>query len=86
MNEDNLAKVVMRIPKRMEAKFSEPLKRLEIEGDAMPTFKYVVDFLKERAFVLNHPIFSGRSRENAFTRVKLSGKPPVTPRSLFLLT
>ena len=33
--------------KWMQAKFAERLKRLQSEGNMMPTFKDVVDFLKE---------------------------------------
>ena len=85
MNADNLEKVIKRLPKGMQAKFAERLKRLESEGHAMPTFKDVVDFLKERAFVLNHPFFSAGSHENMVTRMKTRGKPPVTPKSPFFV-
>jgi len=47
MNADNLEIVIKRLPKWMQAKFPERLKRLKSEGHAMPTFKDVVDFLKE---------------------------------------
>lgn len=49
----------------------------------MPTFKDVVDFLKERAFVLNHPFFSGGSGENMASRVKSKFKPPGISKSHF---
>ena len=58
MNADNLDKVIKQLPKWMQAKFAERLRRLASEGHAMSTFEDVVDFLKERAFVLNHPFFS----------------------------
>jgi len=85
MNVNNLEKVIRRLPKWMQAKFAERLKRLESEGHAMPTYKDVVDFLKERAFVLNHPFFSVGSHESVVTRVKNRGKPPVTPKSPFFV-
>ena len=68
LNADNLEKVIKRLPKWMQAKFAERLKRVESEGHAMPTFKDVVDFLKERAFVLNHPFFSAGCCANVVTR------------------
>ena len=75
----------MRLPKWMQAKFAERLKRLEGEGHAMPTFKHVVDFLRERAFILNHPFFSAGSRENVVSKFKSRGKPPVTPKPAFFV-
>lgn len=83
MNTDNLEKVIMRLPKWMQTKFAERLKHMESKGHMMPTFKDVVDFLKERAFVLNHPFFSGGSGENMASRVKSKVKPPVIPKSPF---
>ncbi|XP_068749478.1 uncharacterized protein [Montipora capricornis] len=85
MNVGNLEKVIMRLPKWMQAKFAERLKRLEGEGHAMPTFKHVVDFLRERAFILNHPFFSAGSRENVVSKFKSRGKPPVTPKPAFFV-
>ena len=85
MNADNLEKVIKRLPKWMQAKFAERLKRLESEGHVMPTFKDVVDFLKERAFIMNHPFFSAERCENVVTRVKSRGKLPVTPKSPFFV-
>ena len=71
----------MRLPKWMQGKFAERLKRLESEGHMMPTFKDIVDFLKERAFVLNHPFFSRGSGENLSPKVKFRIKPPqVNPK------
>lgn len=80
MNADNLEKVIMRLPKWMQAKFAERLKRLESDGHAMPTFKDVVDFLKERAFVLNHPFFSSGSGENMAAKNRSKSKLPVLPK------
>ena len=81
MNADKLEKVIMRLPKWMQAKFAERLKGLESEGHMMPTFKDIVDFLKERAFVLNHPFLSRGSGENVSPKVKSRIKPPqVNPK------
>ena len=44
MNADNLEKAIMWLPKWLQAKFVERLKRLESEGHMIPTFKDVVDF------------------------------------------
>ncbi|XP_068712758.1 uncharacterized protein [Montipora foliosa] len=85
MNAGNLEKVIMRLPKWMQAKFAKRLKCLEGEGHAMPTFKHVVDFLRERAFILNHPFFSAGSRENVVSKFKSRGKPPVTPKPAFFV-
>ena len=52
MNSDNLEKVIARLPKWMQAKFAERLNGLERKGQVMPSFKDVVEFLKERAYVL----------------------------------
>ena len=67
------------------SQIAERLKRLASEGHAMPTFKDVVDFLKERAFIMNHPFFSAESCDNVVTRVKSRGKLPVTPKSPFFV-
>ena len=67
------------------SQIAERLKRLASEGRAMPTFKDVVDFLKERAFIMNHPFFSAESCDNVVTRVKSRGKLPVTPKSPFFV-
>ena len=37
INADNFEKVIKRLPKWIQAKFAERLKRLESEGHAMPT-------------------------------------------------
>ena len=58
MNIDNLEKVIARLPKWMQSKFAEYLKNLERKGHKMPNFKDVVDFLKERAFVLSFSLLS----------------------------
>ena len=81
MNAGNLEKVITQLPKWMQAKFAERLKCLESEDHMMPTFKDVVDFLKEQAFVLNHPFFSRGSGENGSAKVKSRIKlPQVNPK------
>ena len=45
----------------------------------MPTFKDVMDFLRERVLVVNHLFVSAGRCENVVTRVKSRGKLPVTP-------
>ena len=66
MNVDNLEKIVLRLPKWAQGKFGEYLKKIERDGSAMPTFRHIVDFLKDRADVANHPFFSkplGKNQE-----------------------
>ena len=63
MNTDNLEKMILRLPKWAQAKFREHLKKLEHQGQIMPSFKDVVDFLNDRADVANHPFFSSSSTE-----------------------
>ena len=70
MNSDNLEKVIARLPKWMQAKFAERLNGLERKGQVMPSFKDVVEFLKERAYVSNHPFFSGGRVETMTPRSK----------------
>ena len=67
MNIDNLEKVIARLPKWMQSKFAEHLKNLERKGQKMPNFKDVVDFLKERAFVMSHPFFTKSGTPKGFT-------------------
>ena len=66
MNIDNL-EVIARLPKWMQSKFAEHLKNLEREGQTIPNFKDVVDFLMERAFVLSHPFFTKSGTPKGFT-------------------
>ena len=63
MNTDNLEKMILRLPKWTQAKFREHLKKLEHQGQIMPSFKDVVDFLNDHADVANHPFFSSSSTE-----------------------
>ena len=45
MSMDSLEKVVLRLPKWLQDKFREHLKKLERQGKIMPIFKDVVEFL-----------------------------------------
>ena len=75
MNSDNLEKVIA----QLQAKFAERLNGLERKGQVMPSFKDVVDFLKKRAHVSNHPFFSGGRGETMTPRSK-PGSRGVTSR------
>ena len=63
MNTDNLEKVILKLPKWLQDKFREHLKRLERQGRIMPTFKDVVERLNDRADLANHPFFTSPSTE-----------------------
>ena len=67
MKIDNLEKVIARLPRWMQSKIAEHLKNLERKGQTMPNFKDIVDFLKERAFVLSHPFFTKSGTPKGFT-------------------
>ncbi|XP_068723426.1 uncharacterized protein [Montipora capricornis] len=86
MNADNLEKVITRLPRWMQAKFAEHLKSLERKGQLMPSFREVVDFLKERAYVLNHSFFSVELNEAAPTRVKPTKSKSVTRKASAYVT
>ena len=86
MNADNLEKVITRLPRWMQAKFAEHLKSLERKGQLMPSFRDVVDFLKERAYVLKHPFFSVGLSEAAPTRVKPTKSKSVTTKASAYVT
>lgn len=63
MNTDSLEKVVLRLPKWLQDKFREHLKKLKRQGRIMPTFKDVVEFLNDRADLAHHPFFTSPSTE-----------------------
>ena len=63
MNTDNLEKVILKLPKWLQDKFREHLKRLECQGRITPTLKDVVEFLNDRADLANHPFFTSPSTE-----------------------
>ena len=63
--------MILRLPKWAQAKFREHLKKLEHQGQIMPSFKDVVNFLNDRADVANYPFFSISSAET---------KPPSSKR------
>jgi len=45
MNTDNFEKMILRLPKWAQAKYREHVKKLEHQGQIMPSFKDVVNFL-----------------------------------------
>ena len=61
MNTDNLEKVILRLPKWLQDKFREHLKKLQRQGRIIPTFKDIVEFLNDRADLANHPFFTTSS-------------------------
>ena len=63
MNRDNLDKVILKLPKWLQDKFRENLKRLERQGRIMPTFKDVVECLNDLADLANNPFFTSVSTE-----------------------
>ena len=69
MNADNLEKMILRLQKWAQGKFAEYLKKIERSGSTMPTFHNIVDFLKDRADVANHPFFSKTSESNRDEKV-----------------
>ncbi|XP_028404013.1 uncharacterized protein LOC114526628 [Dendronephthya gigantea] len=73
MNVDNLEKMILRLLKWMQSKFAEHLRKSEQCGRVMPTFKDVVDFLRERASVANHQFFSYSSMGGKAEGVPSSG-------------
>jgi hypothetical protein len=81
----NLEKILARLPRWMQAKFAEHLKSLESKGQVMPTFKGVVEFLRDRAYVLNHPFFTRIQNETVTTHVKFksTGKNSKFPHVIY---
>ena len=79
MNADKLEEVITRLPKWIQAKFAGHLKSIERKGQVMTNFKDFVDFLKERAYVSNHPFFRDVHRDIVATKIKGKSKS-VTPR------
>ena len=57
INTDNLERIVARLPKWAQTKFIETVNKKRKDKE-MPSFKDVVEFLKDRADVVNHPFFS----------------------------
>ena len=57
MNTENLERIVSRLPKWAQTKFIGTTNKKR-KYKEMPSFKDVVDFLKDRADVMNHPFLS----------------------------
>ena len=54
---------MLKLPKWLQDKFREHLKRLQRQRAIMPTIKKVVEFLNDRAGLANHPIFTSTLTE-----------------------
>ena len=70
MNTDNLEKVILRLPKWLQDKFREHLKKLQRQGRIIPTFKDIVEFLNDRADLANHPFFTTSSEVKSHKRIE----------------
>ena len=70
MNTNNLEKLISRLPKWMQSKFVEHLSKLERKGQTLPSFKGVVEFLRDRADIVNHPFLSRSSSEIITTNAR----------------
>ena len=79
MNADKLEEVITRLLKWMQAKFAEHLKSTGRKGQVMINFKDVKNFLKERAYLLSHPLFRNNHRDIVATKIKPKSKS-VAPR------
>lgn len=88
MNTNNLEKMMSRLPRWIQTKFVEHLNKLERKGQTLPSFKDVVDFLRDKADIANHPFLAKPSFEGVLPNLKsYNTKPkPTTPRSSFFTT
>ena len=86
MNADNPEKMILRLPKWAQGKFAEYLKKIERSGSTMATFHNIVDFLKDRADVANHPFFSKTSESNRDEKVFGGGQRRSSERRTILTT
>ena len=75
MNKDNFQKMAPRLPKWEQAKFREHLKKLEHQGQIIPSLKEDVNFVNDRADVANHPFFSSSSTETKCPSSQITGLP-----------
>ncbi|XP_020911243.1 uncharacterized protein LOC110249010 [Exaiptasia diaphana] len=75
VNKDMLGKILSRLPRGTQNKFIEHLRKLETTGHSMPSFTDVVNFLKDRAQVANHPFFSSSSQPTTRLPIKQPVKP-----------
>ena len=75
MNTDHLEKVILRLPKWLQDKFREHLKKLQRQGRIIPTFKDIVEFLNDRADLANHPFFTTSSEVKPHKRIEDRDKP-----------
>ena len=72
MNADNLEKMILRLPKWAQGKLAEYLKKIERGGSTMPTFRNIVDYLKECVDVANHSFFSKTSENKRDEKARWS--------------
>ena len=75
VNTDSMEKILSRLPRGVQGKFVEHLHKLERTGQVMPSFKDVVDFLRDRAHVANHPFLSQSSQSTTKPPIKQPIKP-----------
>lgn len=85
MNTDNLEKIMARLPRQIQSRFIELLSKRERKGQNMPRFKDVVEFLRDRADVVNHP-FLAKSPVEGPTSIKPKMKTTVQRVSTFATT
>lgn len=86
INTDNLGKILSRLPKGIQGKFVERLNSLERQGQVMPSFEDVVDFLRDRAHVVNHPFLSQSSQPISKLQEKQPIKSTYVKSSTFVTT
>lgn len=86
INTDNLEKILSRLSRGAQGKFVEHLNSLERKGQVMPSFKDVVDFLRDRAHVVNHPFLSQSSQPISKVQVKQPIKTTYVKSSTFVTT
>jgi len=79
MNTNNLEKLISRLPKWMQSKFVERLSKLERKGQTLPSFRDVVEFLRDTADVVNHPFLSKSSSETVTKNTRPTTSPKTRP-------
>ena len=67
--------VILRLPKWLQDKFQERLKKLQRQGRIIPTFKDIVEFLNDRADLANHPFYTTSSEVKSHKRNEDRDKP-----------
>ena len=77
---DILEKVILRLPKWLQDKFRERLKKLKRQGRIIPTFKDIVEFLNveflnDQADLANYPFYTTSSEVKSHKRNEDRDKP-----------